>query len=706
MVHKREIIVAAYPYFKAVLGATLVVAPGLPVLAKLITPIADFLMAFTKDAGLLKSNLTKVQQIELENIISTTLKETYKKYPDININASEDIKNELKKYVSNNTLGKAISPDTSNKIIQFFNQTDNFNDKKLDKFAKTYTEIFEQKIVKSSLANHFNLAKIKELQTQIDNLITRVETLENNPFSNISKNLTHKAPCWMAPIFGDLRNEFINELYQKLCKKQDNNYKLHICLTGMGGIGKTEILNNVFNHFKDKKNGFFDHVALLTYEGSMDDSLMQIDYPWKDKNADSVFRYMHRLCEEKSVLILIDDKRFWQTEKKQTFAQDESFSKLSALNATMLFTSRTLDENLKKSFIPLRVEPLSASVCTEIFKDLRYGDKKHFLSDFDEKVLLDVVENRAGRNPLIVMRLGAMAQTRLWSVTELDEKLKEQHFDIRKGFNDETLQEEINKLYRFKDVETGVEQSLLEAFALFPNLQLDQKTCIKWLREDANVDKDDCQLTLTHLSNFTWLMLHENKQEGTESTVYSYSMHQLVKTAVTTQPIIAIDKHRKLLEHLTNAVSWGHAETFQKAQQYVSYATSLIEYFSEKHVNDVDLASLMLWLGRYYNDIADYSKALEWYMKDLAITEKVLGKDHPSTATTYNNIALVYSDQGKYEQALEMYFKSYRILKRKSGEMHPNTVIVRDNMKKTFVYAGFAEPFVAWLEKKCNQAFI
>ena len=36
----------------------------------------------------------------------------------------------------------------------------------------------------------------------------------------------------------------------------------------------------------------------------------------------------------------------------------------------------------------------------------------------------------------------------------------------------------------------------------------------------------------------------------------------------------------------------------------------------------------------------DYDKALEHYKKALVIVEKVLDPEHPSTAATYNNIAL------------------------------------------------------------------
>ena len=44
--------------------------------------------------------------------------------------------------------------------------------------------------------------------------------------------------------------------------------------------------------------------------------------------------------------------------------------------------------------------------------------------------------------------------------------------------------------------------------------------------------------------------------------------------------------------------------------------------------------------GVYFKQ-GDYPKSLEWYQKALAIFEKVLGKEHPHTAITYNNIMTI-----------------------------------------------------------------
>jgi tetratricopeptide (TPR) repeat protein len=64
---------------------------------------------------------------------------------------------------------------------------------------------------------------------------------------------------------------------------------------------------------------------------------------------------------------------------------------------------------------------------------------------------------------------------------------------------------------------------------------------------------------------------------------------------------------------------------------------------------------------------------------------KSLGKDHPSTLITVNNMASVYDNQGDYSKALEWYIRALAGLEKSLGKDHPDTLTTINNM--AWVYA-------------------
>jgi tetratricopeptide (TPR) repeat protein len=63
------------------------------------------------------------------------------------------------------------------------------------------------------------------------------------------------------------------------------------------------------------------------------------------------------------------------------------------------------------------------------------------------------------------------------------------------------------------------------------------------------------------------------------------------------------------------------------------------------------------------------------------IREKVLGKEHPDTATTYSNIAGGYKNQGTYPKAIEYLQKALDIREQKLGPDHPYTKGTKDDLE-------------------------
>ena len=58
----------------------------------------------------------------------------------------------------------------------------------------------------------------------------------------------------------------------------------------------------------------------------------------------------------------------------------------------------------------------------------------------------------------------------------------------------------------------------------------------------------------------------------------------------------------------------------------------------------------------------------------LEMSRKLLGEEHPSVATSLNNLAGLYRAQGRYEEAEPLFEKLL-------GPTHPNTKIIRSNFE-------------------------
>src|SRR5262245_24384197 len=73
------------------------------------------------------------------------------------------------------------------------------------------------------------------------------------------------------------------------------------------------------------------------------------------------------------------------------------------------------------------------------------------------------------------------------------------------------------------------------------------------------------------------------------------------------------------------------------------------------------------------DDLGKSSEALPLYRQALAIRRKALGENHPSTATSYNNVANCLHDLGKSSEALPLFRQALAIRRKVLGQNHPST---------------------------------
>ena len=115
-----------------------------------------------------------------------------------------------------------------------------------------------------------------------------------------------------------------------------------------------------------------------------------------------------------------------------------------------------------------------------------------------------------------------------------------------------------------------------------------------------------------------------------------------------------------------------------------------------------DTATTYYNIARVYYRQGNYTDALKWYTKALTIREKVLGLDHPDTAVAYHYIARVYYRQGNYVDALEWYLKALVIREKVLGMEHPYTATTSNGIAEVYYRQGNYTKAIEWGLKSYN----
>jgi len=95
---------------------------------------------------------------------------------------------------------------------------------------------------------------------------------------------------------------------------------------------------------------------------------------------------------------------------------------------------------------------------------------------------------------------------------------------------------------------------------------------------------------------------------------------------------------------------------------------------------DADAAMLCISLGRHLDRMGAYATAQPYLERALAMSERVLGSDHPQTATSLNNLAALFRAQGSYDAARPLLERALAISERVLGSDHPQTATSLNNL--------------------------
>ncbi|SPJ80264.1 uncharacterized protein FTOL_08656 [Fusarium torulosum] len=83
-----------------------------------------------------------------------------------------------------------------------------------------------------------------------------------------------------------------------------------------------------------------------------------------------------------------------------------------------------------------------------------------------------------------------------------------------------------------------------------------------------------------------------------------------------------------------------------------------------------------------------YEDAEHIHRQTLELREKELGKDHPDTLTSINNLANVLDNQGEYEEAEQMHRQTLRLREKVLSKDHPDILASMNNLANVLYHQG------------------
>lgn len=119
-----------------------------------------------------------------------------------------------------------------------------------------------------------------------------------------------------------------------------------------------------------------------------------------------------------------------------------------------------------------------------------------------------------------------------------------------------------------------------------------------------------------------------------------------------------------------------------RCQLYLPHALACSDLIATYQLVSPEAGRLLNQTAYFLQDQAQYPQALPLYQRALAIREKVLGAEHPDTASSLNNLAALYDTQGDYAQALPLLQRALAIFERALGKNHPSTKTVQANYEQ------------------------
>ncbi len=175
--------------------------------------------------------------------------------------------------------------------------------------------------------------------------------------------------------------------------------------------------------------------------------------------------------------------------------------------------------------------------------------------------------------------------------------------------------------------------------------------------------------------------------ERTESG--SFDMHRLVRLVI--QNWLKQEANGMHVSHVIQRLA--HVFPFPRHEnrelwiKYLPHAQTALGFLEDGGGMKVD-SDLLSNIGSSLGRLGKFQQSAVIHQQTLELREKVLGKEHPSTLTSMNNLAKMLHSQGKHEQAGQIHRQTLQLRENTLGKDHPDTLDSMNNVAEVLRRLG------------------
>ncbi|KAL4774447.1 hypothetical protein BDW60DRAFT_214958 [Aspergillus nidulans var. acristatus] len=470
---------------------------------------------------------------------------------------------------------------------------------------------------------------------------------------------------------------------EKLLTMQDGPGR--IAITGLGGVGKTQIALEVAYRIRDR-----DHECTVLWVPCTSHALIeQMFLRFAEilglhgvKPADvkeQIKAYLSSKHAGKWLLVFdnADDTEMWLAADDQAPALEDFLPQSE--QGHILFTTR--NRKLAMKLAPLSVIPIP-DVDTETALQILQKALEHENLPEDDTTATALLQQLAFL-PLAITQASAYIIENNISLSDYLALLQEQEEDAV-----ELLSEDFRDPGRYKDIQNAIQHQNQAAADYLSFMACINPRNIPWSLLPSQSTKKQTVDALGLLNAYSF----------TNSQDTNISMHQLVHIATRNWL-----KKNGLFRYWIQKVADRIQEAFPDDnyinralwQKYLPHALALIqedEFINQQKKHTIliqNIADCLASDGRYLEANALYKGLLEIYQKEN-------GPEHPSTLTSMANLASTYRKQGRWNEAEKLEVQAVL------GAEHPSTLTGMANLASTWKSQSRLTDALALIEECCK----